>query len=317
MQIPDAVIVQPGTNCQLDSAAHLLGFVHLHPTFNGVLAMQSFPQSKDVQVMDKIERPIAIDRGPIKLGLFYSMWCTSDSPTRSIHELCAYGNGCLYAVVDTLGSDALDYALSTTTQTHILHSKYCKALNLVQRALESPVEAKKDHVLIAVLLMGTVEAKISPQKAVEDWVTHIQGASDLLHLRGPDQVSTGLGAALYLQASTQVFTTCLLTGLALPDQFLGLAKQVLQGVPNPRDVIWRHHATMVTFVDFVCSESEKVARSWNYPFSALDVILRALEIHQKLRSMFDDAPSIWKYKITKVDQGVQHTYSSCLAAQIW
>ena len=124
--------------------------------------------------MDKIERPIAIDRGPIKLGLFYSMWCTSDSPTRSIHELCAYGNGCLYAVVDTLGSDALDYALSTTTQTHILHSKYCKALNLVQRALESPVEAKKDHVLIAVLLMGTVEAKISPQKAVEDWVTHIQ-----------------------------------------------------------------------------------------------------------------------------------------------
>ncbi|KAK2616790.1 hypothetical protein QQS21_000167 [Conoideocrella luteorostrata] len=90
--------------------------------------------------------------------------------------------------------------------------KYTKALSATFAAIQDPATAKQDATLASVLLLGLFE-NISV-KVVEKcaWGSHIDGAMQLIKLRGPEQLKTKVGLDMFLVARMQM----VILGLSSP-----------------------------------------------------------------------------------------------------
>jgi len=98
-------------------------------------------------------------------------------------------------------------------------AQYIKALKATNLALQNPAKQKSDQTLAAVLMLGMFEVCIlcgwqedadskqniaSEKSASLAWYSHIEGAVQLVKLRGKKQLRTKIGHSLFASVRTQM-----------------------------------------------------------------------------------------------------------------
>lgn len=86
---------------------------------------------------------------------------------------------------------------------------YAKALKAVNIALQNPALQKTDQTLAAILLLGFFETIASERSNAMAWYSHIDGAVQLVKMRGKKQLRTKVGNSLFVCVRAQMTTTCL------------------------------------------------------------------------------------------------------------
>jgi hypothetical protein len=81
---------------------------------------------------------------------------------------------------------------------------YTKALKQVNLALQNPAQQKLDSTVASILLLGFFETITSERSNVMAWGSHVDGAVQLVKLRGKKQLRTKTGHAIFLSVRTQM-----------------------------------------------------------------------------------------------------------------
>ncbi|KUJ15570.1 uncharacterized protein LY89DRAFT_735672 [Mollisia scopiformis] len=87
---------------------------------------------------------------------------------------------------------------------------YLRALDSLQKALDSPTERYQPEVLCATEILALYEM-LDPNGEMA-WVRHSAGAAKLIHLRGPKNYDTEFEKALFMAQTVPIMTECLLKG---------------------------------------------------------------------------------------------------------
>ena len=81
---------------------------------------------------------------------------------------------------------------------------YAKALKQINLALQNPAQQKQDSTVASILLLGFFETITSEKSNVLAWGSHIDGAVQLIKMRGKKQLRTKTGHALFVSVRTQM-----------------------------------------------------------------------------------------------------------------
>lgn len=75
---------------------------------------------------------------------------------------------------------------------------YGEALGLLNSALRDNKKSKADDTLLAVAMLGYYEnLTCDSRQSIQSWKAHINGASQILRLRGKKQFNTPIGRMLF------------------------------------------------------------------------------------------------------------------------
>jgi hypothetical protein len=145
-------------------------------------------------------------------------------------------------------------------QTLCARSKYLNALRLIKDALEDKEASMLDATLLAVIILGYYENITSDNDAarsIQSWRTHINGAMQLIRMRGTTQFSRHAERALFRENRHHIMAQCILEETAAPSwveryQAKLSAKTPLEdaGTYRPSDEI------MMLYVDYVRLRAE-------------------------------------------------------------
>ncbi|KAJ5365711.1 hypothetical protein N7517_008597 [Penicillium concentricum] len=107
----------------------------------------------------------------------------------------------------------------------VAHREYGSALRLLNAALVDIEEAKTNQTLGAVILLAIYEVITSrAPENIDSWTNHINGATALLDIRGPDQLKTNAGLRLFLHLRYQIIVSCLQRDARVPESLLECTK---------------------------------------------------------------------------------------------
>ncbi|RDL31790.1 Zn2 DNA-binding protein [Venustampulla echinocandica] len=87
--------------------------------------------------------------------------------------------------------------------------QYAKALKATNLALQDPSKQKTDQTLAAILMLGFYETVCTENTNPSAWYSHIDGAVQIVKLRGKKQLRTKVGNALFQVVRTQMAITCM------------------------------------------------------------------------------------------------------------
>ncbi|KAH8661651.1 hypothetical protein BGZ60DRAFT_90277 [Tricladium varicosporioides] len=93
--------------------------------------------------------------------------------------------------------------------SHIAVAQYSKALKATNLALQNPAQQKTDQTLAAILMLGFYETVSSTSTNANAWYSHIDGAVQLVKMRGKKQFRTKVGHALFQVVRTQMAINCM------------------------------------------------------------------------------------------------------------
>ncbi|KAG4026342.1 hypothetical protein MFRU_042g00700 [Monilinia fructicola] len=94
----------------------------------------------------------------------------------------------------------------------LMHSaidQYAKALKVVNLALQNPVQQKTDQTLASILLLGFFETITQEKASITAWGSHVDGAVQIVKMRGKKQLRTKVGVALFQSVRGQMLVNCL------------------------------------------------------------------------------------------------------------
>ena len=127
---------------------------------------------------------------------------------------------CLELSTRACGMAALDNVESVNMGRDYAQSMYVKALGLLNAALRDPRRCTTDESLAAVALLGYYETLTCDSKqSVQSWKAHITGATQLLKLRGKQQLTSSIGRTLFRTTRAQILMHCIWDDVA-PASFL-------------------------------------------------------------------------------------------------
>ncbi|KAG9230264.1 hypothetical protein BJ875DRAFT_161677 [Amylocarpus encephaloides] len=88
-------------------------------------------------------------------------------------------------------------------------AQYTKALKATNIALQSPRSQKTDQTLAAILMLGFFETITSENNSATAWYSHVDGAVQLVRMRGQKQLRTKVGQGLFQVVRTQMVINCM------------------------------------------------------------------------------------------------------------
>ena len=196
---------------------------------------------------------------------------------------------------------------------------YIKALQLTNAALRSPTEVRKDSTLFSVMILSIFEMVAgSNENSLEAWTEHINGASALIKLRGPNQFRTSAGQRLFMQVTSSLMVSCLQRTIPIPEHIVELRRIAGQYMNTKVWPGWDVSAVVFDFTNFRAAirNCEIVGPK--------AIVEAALEIDRKFMNAFDDVPTTWKYRTLYADQDDEFiwnrrydVYNDYWTAQIW
>jgi predicted 2-oxoglutarate/Fe(II)-dependent dioxygenase YbiX len=83
-------------------------------------------------------------------------------------------------------------------------AQYTKALKAVNLALQNPTQQKTDQTLAAILMLGFFETIASETSNASAWYSHVDGAVQLVKMRGKKQLRTKVGYSLFVSVRNQM-----------------------------------------------------------------------------------------------------------------
>ncbi|KAK4494166.1 hypothetical protein PRZ48_014464 [Zasmidium cellare] len=121
---------------------------------------------------------------------------------------------------------------------------YLSAIQKVDCALRDSCAASDDSVLLAVMMLGSIEA-ISDTRPVplDAWKSHVEGCTAMLKLRGPRQVQTAQGRLLFMQAASSLMSQCLFTSRRMPDVVQTLTDEAAKYMTGTDSSVCEHPKT--------------------------------------------------------------------------
>lgn len=135
---------------------------------------------------------------------------------------------CLELAIKACGMAALDNVESVVLGRDYARSQYVEALSLLNDALRDPKRCRTDEALIAVAMLGYYENLTCDGRAsIQSWKAHVEGATQLLRLRGKQQFKTQIGRILFREVRNQIMISCIWDDRHPPD-FLLEYQQELQ-----------------------------------------------------------------------------------------
>ena len=112
---------------------------------------------------------------------------------------------CLDYAVRACGMAALTNVEHVERGREYAQSMYVDALSHLNLALRDQKRSKTDESLIAVAMMGYYENLVcEDQSSIQSWKAHIDGATQLLKLRGTEQFKTPSGRMLFRETRAQI-----------------------------------------------------------------------------------------------------------------
>ncbi|CZT08308.1 hypothetical protein WAI453_007314 [Rhynchosporium graminicola] len=87
--------------------------------------------------------------------------------------------------------------------------QYAKALKATNLALQSPVNQKTDSTLAAILMLGFFEVVAMEKTNAMAWYSHVEGAVQLVEMRGKKQLKTKVGYSLFTSVRNQMLVSAL------------------------------------------------------------------------------------------------------------
>ncbi|RBR00868.1 hypothetical protein FVER53590_10973 [Fusarium verticillioides] len=103
----------------------------------------------------------------------------------------------------------LSYELMEPSLMTLARKNYLAAIQNINAALSLPQQAANDSTLASVLLLALFEAiAFHRRDSLNNWTSHVDGAVQLVKLRGPRQFDSALGRALFSDVSNHTYASC-------------------------------------------------------------------------------------------------------------
>lgn len=224
----------------------------------------------------------------------------------------------LLASMNAVGLATLSNAVRAPELMVRARKDYVHALQLTNVALRSPVEAKKDSTLFAVMILGIFETVTgNNERSLAAWTEHINGAAALVKLRGPDQLNTDVGRRMFIQVTSSLMLSCVQRTVAMPQHIIDLRKEA-SSFMDPDNPGWRTSAVIIDYTIFRADVRDcKIV-------GPKAVIETALDIDRRFIEIFDDLPEIWTYETKYSDKtphliwnGSYHVYKEAWMAHLY
>ncbi|RAO64314.1 uncharacterized protein BHQ10_000326 [Talaromyces amestolkiae] len=207
---------------------------------------------------------------------------------------------------------------------YIARRYYLTAIADTGLRLTSIQHAVRDSTLMSINLLTLFEARaFQGRSPPTDWTTHIEGAVELIRLRGNDQFKSVLGQALFLDTVNNIRTSCAQRRIALPAPIQDLLQTLLQkdspplsygileiGVGNVVDNIIGLVAGMQTGAVY-CNDYKAVILEGLRLDSQVSELSRQLWSIQSYRVLPTDASGAWRWS------GLAHDYDNPQSARLW
>lgn len=87
---------------------------------------------------------------------------------------------------------------------HQAIGQYAKALKALNLALQNTVHQKTDQTLASIIMLGFFETVCSEKTNAMAWYSHVDGAVQLVKMRGKKQLRTKVGYSLFACVRTQM-----------------------------------------------------------------------------------------------------------------
>lgn len=250
---------------------------------------------------------------------------TSDNGHWSVlrnYEKRAELNPLLGYAIKACGLAALDNVHGVQMGRSYSRMLYARALTLLNKALRDPRQCKSDESLIAVAMLGYFEnITCDSKESIASWKAHIQGATQLLKLRGKAQFNSAFGRMLFRENRAQFLIRCIWDDLEPPaflidwnDDLRRLSDE-LQWI-GPADEL-----TMLTF-EFAQLRYELRVRKVSYN----DAIATASDIEMRMSQWAVELMKtnpFWQYRQVEVPDspevwnGQCHIYNGHPTASVW
>jgi hypothetical protein len=196
--------------------------------------------------------------------------------------------------------------------------QYMRALQSTNLALRDPESAKKDTTLISIMILSIFETITGcKQSSLKDWAQHINGASALIKLRGPDQIKTPAGRRMLIQIASNLMIYCLNRGSPVPRHIREYMDSTMAFFVTPDPALVVCH----TMMKFCSLRSDVMHKKITDPYI---ILTRALELDGILLNLSENAPSGWEIETIFTDEicdlvwnGRYHVYYDYWIAQIW
>jgi hypothetical protein len=182
---------------------------------------------------------------------------------------------------------------------------YLEALKHIQYQILDTEGATDDSTLISVLFLGAFDKLTSDEKtgciSGEKWgdglkqTAHLDGALELVKLRGQKQFDGWLGKSLFWQLSSAVLTNCLERDVELPVQFVEMRSLVMTS-RDTSDVRWRLEELMGRLI---CLKAcLKIGKIWGKDLQIMSIDLdnKCLELSRHLDNDCEQIPPLERNK---------------------
>lgn len=197
--------------------------------------------------------------------------------------------------------------------------QYWKALQATNEALRSPVRAKKDSTISAIMILGIYETITgSRQTSIRDWAEHVKGAAALLKLRGREQLRTVRGRRMFIQVASSLMIVCIHQRTPLPEYILEWTAEAKSYLTNPEPAILVQE-TMMRFTGWRASVADGTNSDPH------EILKGALELDNDFVHLFSTClPLEWAYETIYTDaksdviwNGRYHVYYDYWISQMW
>lgn len=207
---------------------------------------------------------------------------------------------------------------------NLARKHYLAAIAETGLSLTSIQHAVKDSTLMSIHLLTLFEARaFQGRSSPTDWTTHIEGAVELIRLRGPDQFNSLLGQTLFLDTVNNVRTSCAQRRIALPAPIMDLLQMLLQMKSQPLS----YGALEIGVGNVVDNIIELVAGMQSgavYYNDYMAVITKGLHLDSQVSELSRQLWGIQSYRVLATDtsekwryNGLAHDYDNPQSARLW
>ncbi|KAK0384154.1 hypothetical protein NLU13_8243 [Sarocladium strictum] len=197
---------------------------------------------------------------------------------------------------------------------------YSTAIQEISSSLQSSEVAKQDTTLLSVLLISLFDS-IAPRldESSRNWSTHVNGAVQLVRLRGHDQLSSRLGRAMLSDVSSNVYTSCAQRRVPVPDVISEMRNLLLeQHGEDPGIGLGRVAELMLNL-------AVRIRPAQGESLGPIDVLCKAYAISDQLQALFTDLGEHSSFIVqSHAEPGhdaaynnISHEYQSPQAARHW
>lgn len=201
--------------------------------------------------------------------------------------------------------------------------QYGKAIQHTNRALKSPVDAKKDVTLLTIIILGIFESLTG---SLRNWAVHVEGASSVVKLRGHEGIETLAGRRMLVQVTSNLLISCIQRGDPAPDHISNLtnsALEIMRANESVNHIKFADAAITVlqSMLRFAGLHSEVMKKTLTNPHA---IISRCLELDGVFAAVQNASPAEWAFQTVStaveseyIYNGRYHVYHDCLVSQSW